>query len=70
MNPEIAKYWNKALKNYDDAKDAFKRGQSDTDIKKMLWMAIVNGQFMTSQLETGGGERLIAAGTAMESLNE
>lgn len=70
MNPEIAKYWNEALKDYNDAKVAFKNDESDSIIKEKLWMAICNGQLMTSLLNSTGEESLISAGTALESLSQ
>ena len=70
MNPEIAKYWNEALKNFNDAKVAFKKGGSDSDIIKKLWTATSNGQFMIRKLNQGGEESLIAAGTAIETLSQ
>lgn len=60
MNPEVAKCWNKALKSFDDAKVAFKKGDLDSDIKEKLIRAIVYGQVMTRHLETGGEESLIS----------
>jgi len=69
MNPEIAKYWNEALKSFDDAKVAFKKGKSDHDIKKKLSMAICHGQIMTRHLKTGGEEHLISVETAVKSMD-
>ena len=69
MNPEIAKYWNEALNDYNDAKVAFEKGESDS-IKKKLWMAICNGQLMTRLLNSTGEESLISAGTALDNLGQ
>ena len=70
MNPEIAKYWNEALKDYNDAKVDFQKGDSDSIIKQKLWMAICNGQLMTRLLNSTGEESLISAGTALDSLGQ
>ena len=51
MNPEVAKHWNEALKNFDDAKVDFKNGKSDKDIKRKLLMATYYGQIITRHLE-------------------
>jgi len=70
MNPEIAKYWNKALEAFNTAKTDFENGEPDSEVKKVLWMAVNYGQFMTRHLNIGGEESIIAAGTAIESLSQ
>ena len=70
MNPKIAEYWDRALKAYNAAKTAFQNRKSESYIKKELWDAILYGQFMTRELESDGEESLIAAGTAIESLEQ
>ena len=70
MNPMVAEYWKKALKNFKDAKVDYKNGNSDTDIKKNLWMSICNGQLMVKMLNQHGEESLISAGIAVENLGQ
>ena len=70
MNPEIAKHWENALNSFDDAKVAFQKGDSDHEIKKMLWMSVFHGMSMTKQLKTGGEESLIAGGIALDNLSQ
>lgn len=50
MNPEIAKYWDKALSAFNAAKTALKNGKSDYEVKKELYMAIFYGQFAIRKL--------------------
>ena len=70
MNPEIAKYWNKALEAFNTAKTNFENGEPDSEVKKVLWMAVSHGQFITRHLNIGGEESTIAAGTAIENLSQ
>jgi hypothetical protein len=70
VNPEIAKYWDEALKAFNVAKVAFANRESDSCIIKNLWTAIVNGQLMTRQLNPHNEESMIAAGIAIESLSQ
>ena len=60
MNSEVSKYWNEALKYFNDAKVAFERGDSDSAIKKELYMSVCNGHFMNRELKTEGEESLIS----------
>ncbi|MBW8001182.1 MAG: hypothetical protein FVQ80_04080 [Planctomycetes bacterium] len=43
MNPEIRKYWEAALKAFNTAKTAFKNGESDSEVKRELCIAVVYG---------------------------
>jgi ABC-type microcin C transport system duplicated ATPase subunit YejF len=70
MNPEIAKYWNEALNYYNDAKVAFKKGESDSVVKEKLWGSITYGHLMTRLLNPTGEESVISAGTALDSLSQ
>jgi len=70
VNPEIAKYWEKALAAFNTAKADFGNGKPASEVKKALWMAVVYGQIMTRHLNLGGEESIIAAGTATESLSQ
>ena len=69
MNPEIAEYWEKALKEYDDAEAALDKGESESSVINKLWMALVYGDKMTKSLNP---ESLISSGTgiALENLKE